>query len=154
MLHLSCVTLTAPARPLAQNTYHTIKDLRIVFLDGTILDTADPASRAAFAERRGELLRGVSELARRVQADAQLTALIRRKFAIKCTTGYSLNALVDFPADEPIEIIKHLVVGSEGTLGFVSRATYNTVPEWPHKASAFIIFPDIMSACRAASVLR
>ena len=35
-----------------------------------------------------------------LQADRQLTNLIRRKFAIKNTTGYSLNALVDFPAGE------------------------------------------------------
>ena len=37
--------------------------------------------------------------------------------------------------DDPIEIIKRLMIGSEGTLGFVSRATYNTVPEWPHKVT-------------------
>jgi FAD/FMN-containing dehydrogenase len=47
--------------------------------------------------------------------------------------GYSLNALVDFPTSDPIEIIKRLMIGSEGTFGFVSRATYNTVPEWPNK---------------------
>jgi hypothetical protein len=58
---------------------------------------------------------------------------------------------VDFPLDDPIEIIKRLMIGSEGTLGFVSQATYNTVPEWPHKASAFIVFPDVMSACQGAS---
>ena len=77
-------------------------------------------------------------LAGRVQADRQLAALVRRKFAIKCTTGYSLNALVDFPLSDPVEIIKRLLIGSEGTLGFVSQGTYNTVPEWPHKARAFI----------------
>ncbi len=65
----------------------------------------------------------------------------------RCRAGYSLNALVDFPLDNPIEIIKHLIIGSEGTLGFVSRATYNTVPEWPNKASAFIVFPDVRAAC-------
>ncbi len=75
----------------------------------------------------------VSALAARVQADPQLSALIRRKFAIKNTVGYSLNALVDFPVSEPIEIIKRLMVGSEGTLGFVSNATFTCVPEWPHK---------------------
>lgn len=139
---------------VSQNTYHTIKDLRIVMADGTVLDTANEGSTAAFRQTHAALCEGVSQLARRVQADEQLTSLIRRKFAIKCTTGYSLNALVDFPADEPIEIIKHLVVGSEGTLGFVSRATYNTVPEWPHKASAFVMFPDVHDACRGASVLR
>ena len=80
-----------------------------------------------------KLVAGVAELAQRVQADKQLAALVRRKFAIKCTTGYSLNALVDFPTSDPVEIIKRLLIGSEGTLGFVSQATYNTVPEWPHK---------------------
>lgn len=89
-----------------------------------------------------------------LQDDRELTNLIRRKFSIKCTTGYSINALVDFPATDPIEVIKRLLVGSEGTLGFVSRVTYNTVPEWPHKASAFMVFPDVRSACAGASVLR
>jgi FAD/FMN-containing dehydrogenase len=68
--------------------------------------------------------------------------------------GYSLNALVDFSPADPIEVIKHLLIGSEGTLGFVSQATYNTVPEWPHKASAFIVFPDVRAACKASAVLR
>lgn len=80
-----------------------------------------------------ELVAGVLDLASKVQHDKQLTALIRRKFAIKCTTGYSLNALVDFSLEDPIEIIKRLMIGSEGTFGFVSQATYNCVPEWPHK---------------------
>ena len=85
------------------------------------------------AQSHAKLVQGVTQLAARVQADPMLSSLIRRKFAIKCTTGYSLNALVDFPLSDPIEIIKRLIIGSEGTLGFVSRATYNTVPEWPHK---------------------
>ena len=37
---------------VSQNTYHTLKDMRIVFLDGTVLDTADEASRAAFKQVR------------------------------------------------------------------------------------------------------
>lgn len=108
----------------------------------------------SYQQSHKSLIDGVQALARRVQADRELSALIRRKFAIKNTTGYSLNALVDFPADDPIEIVKHLMIGSEGTLGFVSQATYNTVPDWPHKASAFIMFPDVYSACKGASVLR
>ena len=72
-------------------------------------------------------------LAKEVQSDQTMANLIRRKFAIKCTTGYSLNALVDFHVDDPIEMIKRLIIGSEGTFGFVSQATYNTVPEWPDK---------------------
>jgi len=33
-------------------TYHTLQDMRVVFLDGTVLDTADPASREAFLKVR------------------------------------------------------------------------------------------------------
>eukprot|EP00887_Chlorella_sp_A99_P004004 scaffold11.g4004.t1 len=82
---------------VSQNTYHTLKDVRLVFADGTVLDTADAGSRAAFLASHAGLVEGVTRLAAAVQADRQLTNLIRRKFAIKCTTGYSLNALVDFP---------------------------------------------------------
>ena len=137
-----------------QNTYHTLKDMRIVFVDGTVLDTADQKSRDAFLSSHVDLVAGVVNLAKKVQADEDLVALIKNKHAIKCTTGYSMNALVDFPPEDPIEIIKRLMIGSEGTLGFVSRATYNTVVDHPHKASAFIVFKDVKEACRAAAVLR
>ena len=139
---------------VSQNTYHTLKDMRIVLLDGTVLDTADEASCSAFMKSHAHLVSGVVDLATRVQADEELAALIRRKFSIKCTTGYSLNALVDFPPSDPIEIIKRLMIGSEGTLGFISRATINTVPEYDHKASAFVVFPTVRDACQAAAVLR
>ena len=35
---------------VSQNTYHTLKDMRVVFLDGTVLDTADPKSKEAFLQ--------------------------------------------------------------------------------------------------------
>ena len=91
-------------------------------------------------------------LSQKVKEDEELTALIRKKFSIKNTTGYSINALVDF--DEPKEIIKHLMVGSEGTLGFVSRATYNTVPDHKNKASAFVVFSTVEDASNATWELR
>eukprot|EP00217_Crustomastix_stigmatica_P007397 CAMPEP_0183793250 /NCGR_PEP_ID=MMETSP0803_2-20130417/3086_1 /TAXON_ID=195967 /ORGANISM="Crustomastix stigmata, Strain CCMP3273" /LENGTH=1128 /DNA_ID=CAMNT_0026037623 /DNA_START=16 /DNA_END=3400 /DNA_ORIENTATION=- len=139
---------------VAQNTYHTLADMRIVFVDGTVLDTADPASREAFLKSHAKLVEGVQNLARKVNSDPELVALIKKKFAIKCTTGYSINALVDHPIDDPIEIIKRLMIGSEGTLGFVSQATINTVPDFDHKASCFIMFPDVRSACQGAAFLR
>ena len=74
------------------------------------------------------------------------------KFKMKNTTGYSLNALVDF--DDPIKIIEHLLIGSEGTLGFISNITYDTVPEPPHKASSLLIFNDIYDACSAVNILK
>ena len=142
---------------VAQNTYHTLKHLRVVFADGTTLDTSDPDSVRAFQFDSAfgrDLCHGVTALAKEVQNDEHLTALIRRKFQIKCTTGYSINAFVDNKPSEPIEIIKKLMVGSEGTLGFVSRATYNTVEDYPFKASTFILYPSFHEAGRATAALK
>ena len=132
---------------VAQNTYHTMARLRIVLTDGTMLDSGDAASRDAFRLSHAAMLDGLHQLHHEVTADADLVALIRHKYRIKNTVGYSLNALVDY--HDPLDILIHLIVGSEGTLGFVSEVTYNTVPEHPHKATALVPFPDPQSAGRA-----
>lgn len=46
------------------------------------------------------------------------------------------------------------MIGSEGTLGFVSQATYNTVPDYENKASCFIMYDHVEDACNGAAVLR
>jgi D-lactate dehydrogenase len=132
---------------VTQNTYHTMARLRIVLTDGTMLDSGDAASRDAFRASHGAMLDGLHQLHHAVMADPELVALIRRKYAIKNTVGYSLNALVDY--HDPLDILIHLMVGSEGTLGFVSEVTYNTVPEHPFKSTALVPFPDPQSAGRA-----
>ena len=137
-----------------QNTYHTLEDMRVVLVDGTTLDTGCAESRAAFGASHAGLLDALSALAARVQSDAALMGLIRQKYAIKNTTGYSINALADFSPSDPIEILKRIMIGSEGTLGFVSQVTYQTVPDHPHKASAFLVFADIEEACDATAALR
>ena len=71
---------------------------------------------------------------------------------MKNTTGYSLNALVDFL--DPIDVLAHLMIGSEGTLGFLSEITYRTVPEYADKASALILFDHLEAACLAVTVLK
>jgi len=136
----------------AQNSYRTLASMRVVLLDGSVLDTADAASRAEFARRRPDLLEGLADLGRQVRADEALAARIRHKYRMKNTTGYSLNALVDH--EDPIDILAHLMIGSEGTLGFISEITYRTVPEHAHKASALILFDDLETACRAVTLLK
>jgi D-lactate dehydrogenase len=136
----------------AQNSYHTLAGMRVVLASGTVLDTRDPASRTAFVERETDLVRGLDELARATRADEVLAARIRRKFRMKNTTGYSLNALVDF--EDPIDVLAHLMIGSEGTLGFLSEITYETVPDYADKATALILFDDLATACRAVTLLK
>lgn len=136
----------------AQNTYHTLAGIRLVLADGTRLDTEDDNSVAAFRTSHGELLERLATLGRETRANTELAARIRHKYRLKNTTGLSLNALVDF--DEPVDILSHLLVGSEGTLGFISAVTYNTVIDHPNKASALIVFPDVETCCNAVTVLK
>jgi D-lactate dehydrogenase len=136
----------------AQNSYRTVAGMRVLFQDGTLLDTADPASRDAFRRTRRDLLQAIDALGKDVRADTALAERIRQKYKIKNTTGYSINALVDF--EDPFDILLHLMIGSEGTLGFISEITYHTVAEHPCKASALMIFPEIEHAADAAAILR
>jgi D-lactate dehydrogenase len=136
----------------SQNSYRTVSSMRIILYDGTLLDTADPQSRESFSKSHPKLVEDIGNLRRKVEDNPVLADRIRRKFKIKNTTGYSLNALVDY--DAPIDIMVHLMVGSEGTLGFISEIVYNTVVEHPHKASALMIFPRMEYACTAAAVVK
>ncbi len=137
---------------IEQNSYQTLDSMRIIFADGTILDTSDDKSKAAFKRTHQDLLDKITALRNQVLGNKELEERIRYKFKIKNTTGYSLNALVDFA--DPFDIITHLMIGSEGTLGFISDAVYRTVVEHPHKASALIFFKDMFDACAAIPLLR
>jgi D-lactate dehydrogenase len=136
----------------SQNSYRTVSSMRIILHDGTLLDTADPQSRNSFCKTHPKLVEDIENLVRKVKDNPVLADRIRRKFKIKNTTGYSLNALVDY--EDPIDIIVHLMIGSEGTLGFISEIVYNTVIEHPYKASALMIFPSMEYACTAAAVVK
>ena len=135
----------------ADNSYKTLLTSRLILADGVQLDTADAGSRTAFARTHGHILQGLTALRGRVLADETLAERIRRKFKIKNTTGYSINALVDF--EDPFDILQHLMVGSEGTLGFIAEVTYRTVPEYSDKASALLLFPTVHAACEATVTL-
>ena len=137
---------------VAQNSYQTLASMRLILADGTLVDTGNERSREALHVSHAELLQGIADLIAEVRANPGLADRIRHKFKIKNTTGYSLNALVDY--DDPIDVLQHLMIGSEGTLGFIAEITYRTVPEYPHKASALVFFPDVAVACQAVARLK
>lgn len=136
----------------AQNSYKTVDSMKVIIKDGTMLDTGDVESRKAFEKSHGDLLNELKQLSVDVKNNKALSHRITEKFKMKNTTGYSLNALVDF--DDPFDILEHVMIGSEGTLGFIAEITYQTVEEHQHKASALITFPNIEDACRAVILLK
>ena len=137
---------------ITENSMGTLAGMRMVLVDGTVLDTRDPDSRAAFARRRPDIVAGVAELAERLRARTDLAARIARKYRIKNTTGYSVNALLDYT--DPVDIVEHLLIGSEGTLGFITEASFHTVPLARRRAAGLLLFPDIGHACRAVEILK
>jgi D-lactate dehydrogenase len=136
---------------VANNTFYTVAAMTIVLADGTVLKTDDPQSVAAFKISHVDLCENLSALARDVQGNSELSALIAHKYRLKNTTGYAINALTDFT--DPIDILMHLMVGSEGTLGFIADITYNTVVEHPHKATALYLFATPAIACDLSAAL-
>jgi D-lactate dehydrogenase len=126
------------------DSYSTVRAMTFVLPSGTTIDTAAPGAAERFAEAEPELAAGLEAIRDEIRTDAALSERIRRKFEIKNTTGYRLCAFLD--ADEPLEIFRRLVVGSEGTLAFVAEAVFETVPLPARTTTAWVHFPDIDQA--------
>jgi len=135
---------------VADNSYHTLSHIKFVLADGSVYDTGDPAAYARFEATA--LFKGIGDLRRRVLEDTELLSRIRRKYKQKNTVGYSLNAFVDF--EHPLDILAHLLIGAEGTLGFIAEAVLHTLPDKPFKSAALLFFDSPRSACDAIPALK
>ncbi len=135
-----------------QNAYHTLASLRFLLPSGTSIDTAAPDADQQFFAKEPALARGVLELKARIERDPVLAERVRRKYRTKNTTGYGINAFLDF--ERAVDIFAHLLIGSEGTLAFISEAVLNTVPELPVKYTGLLLFPDLYAASESIVPLR
>lgn len=132
-----------------QNSYATLRDMRLILFDGTVVDTSDEENLARFRRSHSSLLDELLKVRQSLLEDIELTERIRRKYSIKNTCGYAVNSFVDF--EDPVDILTHLMIGSEGTLGFVSNATLETIDTYALRATALIFFPDLGSAAKAVT---
>ena len=132
---------------VVQNAYHTLSSITFILPSGAQIDTAAPDAAEAFERLEPKLCQTLLRLKSEIEADAPLAARIRSKYKMKNTTGYSLNAFLDF--SDPLDIFSHLIIGSEGTLAFISEAILNTVPDYPLKSTVLLLFPDLYAACSA-----
>ena len=129
------------------NSYRALKSVRIILPDGTLLDTGDQKSRAAFAKSHPQFIRKIEDLRDNTRKNITLCERIKRKYSIKNVTGLTILPFVEH--DDPFDIIAHLMVGSEGTLAFLSSITMTTADICPFSASALLLFPTTKSACEA-----
>ena len=134
------------------NSDKMLLSARIVLADGTVLDTGDEESKKQFAEKKPEFVQKIKDLRDEVRKNGKLCERIKYKYAIKNVTGLNILPFVRF--DDPFDIITHLMVGSEGTLAFLSEVTMNTEFDYPFKASAMLYFKEIKEACKAVVAMK
>lgn len=134
------------------NSDKELESVRMVFADGSVLDTGDEASREAFRAGHPDFIKGIEDLRDEILADKELSDRIRYKYSIKNVTGLNIFPFVRFK--DPFDIMAHLLVGSEGTLAFMSQVTMKTLPLPAKEASAMVYFGTIREAAEAVVALR
>ncbi len=136
---------------IIQNSYHTLHGLRLILADGTLLDTHTAHSVSLFRKSHAALLNQLQALRQRILSNETLALHILRQYRVKNTLGYSLNALLDF--EDPLEILTHLMIGSEGTLGFIAGISLKTIPCPPFESACLFFFENLTAACKAIPLL-
>ncbi|WP_406379573.1 FAD-binding and (Fe-S)-binding domain-containing protein [Streptomyces sp. NBC_01618] len=130
-----------------RNSYRTVSSLTFVLPSGTDVDTGDPAADEDLARAEPRLCEGLLALKAEIEADAALTTRIRAKYEIKNTNGYRLDAFLD--GSTPVQILRGLMVGSEGTFGFISEVVFDTLPLDRRVSTALLFFPSLTAAAAA-----
>ena len=137
---------------VAYNSYHTMQSVCFILANGAIYDTANPSDYLRFENEQPPIYHKLASLRKQVMNNEYLHERIRKKYRTKNTVGYGLNALVDY--SHPLDIMAHLLIGAEGTLGFIAGATLLTLPDKPFKATSVLYFSGIYEACASIVPLK
>ena len=134
------------------NSDRMMVSARLVLTDGTVVDTGDEKSKEAFRQSHPEFIKQIEDLRDRVRADKELADRISKKYSIKNVTGLNIRPLLAY--DDPFDIMAHCMVGSEGTLAFLSEVTMKTLRDYPYKASAMVYFLTMKESCEAVVAMK
>lgn len=134
------------------NSDKILRSMRIIFADGTILDTGNYESCKEFERTHPDLCKEIRAIHDEINSDPEFAKRIVEKYNIKNVTGLNLNPFVRF--SEPTTIIAHAMVGSEGTLGFIAEVTVNLLKIKPFTASAMLYFHSMDEATRCVVELK
>ena len=134
------------------NSDRMMVSARLILTDGTVVDTGDEKSKELFRKSHPEFIKKIENLRDRVRADQELADRIRLKYSIKNVTGLNIRPLLAY--DDPFDIMAHCMVGSEGTLAFLSEVTMKTLHDYPFKASAMVYFMTMKESCEAVVAMK
>ncbi|MET0977182.1 MAG: FAD-binding oxidoreductase, partial [Paeniglutamicibacter terrestris] len=133
------------------NVYRTLESVVIVLTSGTVIDTGAPDANEKLRTLEPAIFAGLEALTKRVRSNPASVAIIKHQFSMKNTMGYGLNSFVDY--EDPAQVLAHLIIGSEGTLGFVAEATFRTVPVYKHVTTSLLVFDDLFTANESLEAL-
>lgn len=137
---------------VAQNSYHTLQSIKFILPNGLIFNTENKEDYQKFEKEAVTIFDGIKKLRENILNNTPLTVKIREKYKMKNTVGYGLNAFIDY--EHPLDILAHLLIGGEGTLGFIAEAVLKTVPDYPFKLTGMLYFSNIQEACDAIPALK
>jgi D-lactate dehydrogenase len=161
---------------VTENAYRTLHSMTFVLPNGFVLNTADPNADRIFENEQPHIARDLLELKRRLLSadytdladfssdnlrnqrnlrmspDKSLAERVRRRYQMKNNNGYLLNAFLDF--ETPLDILTHLLIGSEGTLGFIAEAVLHTLPDYPRRYTGQLYFKTLQDAADAIYLLQ
>jgi FAD/FMN-containing dehydrogenase/Fe-S oxidoreductase len=132
-------------------TIDHVREQRVVLADGSVAHfrplTADELSQASAGDSlEARAYRAIPELGARHAAE------IERRFpkVLRRVGGYNLDAFVD--PSRPVDLTR-IVVGSEGTLGFIVEARVGLVPLPAAKALLTLEFDHLLDALGATPLV-
>ncbi|MFM9095769.1 MAG: FAD-binding and (Fe-S)-binding domain-containing protein, partial [Actinomycetes bacterium] len=134
------------------NTYKTLSSLKFVLASGTLIDSKDKDANETLRIKEPLIYEGLLNLRKRIIEKPYLVEKINKAYSIKNTMGYGLNSFIDY--EKPIDILTHLLVGSEGTLGFIAEATFNTIDLLNENATTLLLFDDLKDATKSLPLLK
>lgn len=137
---------------VVQNAYHTVKSMAFMLPDGSYFNSAIASDYQRFEKEQPTIFQGILDLQSRLKNNTHLVEQIRRKYQLKNTVGYGLNAFLDY--EHPLDILVHLLIGAEGTLAFIAEAVLETLPDLAFKSTAMLYFENPLNACNAIAGLK
>ncbi len=135
----------------AANTYNTLDSLVLVLPSGTVVDSGAPDADERLRSLEPDLYEGLARLRDRVRGNPASVRHLEQQFSMKNTMGYGLNSFLDHT--RPVDVLAHLVVGSEGTLAFIASIVLRTVLLLRHAMTGLLVFDDLAAATGALPAL-